>query len=332
MKTKLIALGLMLLAMSGLSQAATTLKIATLAPDGTNWMKSMRAAADQISAETDGRVKIKYFPGGIQGSDKTVLRKMQIGQLSGGAVSAGALGDIAKEAQLYSLPFTFRNQQELSAVRSEFDHYITDAMEAKGYVVLGLTEGGFAYLMGNKPLRTKADFVGTKVWAPEGDVVTATVFQKAGIEPIMLPLSDVYTSLQTGLIDTVGVNMTASIALQWHTKLTHVTDLPLLSLMGTMIVSDKSFSKISADDQAIVRRVMKDTYAAMDSQNTKDEEGARQALQNSGLTFVELSDADKATWQQLADETLAELASKDVYPVDIYKKLQARLTELRQGQ
>ena len=331
MKSKLIAIGLMLVSMCSLSHAAT-LKIATLAPDGTNWMKSMRAAADQIKTETDGRVKMKFFPGGIQGSDKTVLRKMRIGQLSGGAVSTGALTDIANEAQLYNLPFTFRNQQEMAAVRPEFDHYITDALEAKGYVVLGLTEGGFAYIMGNKPLRTQADFAGTKVWAPEGDVITAGVFQNAGIDPVILPISDVYTSLQTGLIDTVGVNMTASIALQWHTKLSHVTDMPLLALVGTMVVSEKAFSKISADDQAIVRRVMKETYAAMDKQNAIDEESARKALESNGMTFVQLTDAEKATWQQLADATLKQLADQGVYPVELFKKLQARLDELRQGQ
>src|SRR5690606_32011635 len=75
-----------------LTQAKTvTLKVATLAPDGTGWMKMMRQAATDIQAETEGRVRIRYFPGGVQGSDKSVLRKMQIGQLQGGAVSTGAL-------------------------------------------------------------------------------------------------------------------------------------------------------------------------------------------------------------------------------------------------
>ncbi|MDO6681926.1 MULTISPECIES: TRAP transporter substrate-binding protein DctP [unclassified Oceanobacter] len=331
MKNKLIALGLMLLCLSPLSQAAT-LKIATLAPDGTNWMKQMRSAAADIKKATDGRVKIKYFPGGVQGSDKSVLRKMKIGQLQGGAVSAGALANIANEVQLYSLPFTFQNPAELSAVRPEFDHYIIDALEAKGYVVLGLTEGGFAYVMGNKPLKTTADFSGQKVWTPEGDLVTQTVFQKAGVEPISLPISDVYTSLQTGLIDTVGVNLTASIALQWHSKLSHATDLPLLSLLGMMVVDQKAFNKLSAEDQTTVRSIMKSTYAQMDKQNLVDEAGARQALENSGMTFVQLTDAEKATWQQLANDSLTELASQGVYPVELYRQLQAHIAGIRAGQ
>lgn len=328
---RLITLALSLCLFSSIGHAAT-LKIATLAPDGTSWMKQMRQAAKEIKKETQGRVKIKYFPGGVQGSDKSVLRKMRIRQLQGGAVSAGALAHVSKMTQLYSLPFTFHNIEEIRAVRAEFDQYIIDDLATKGYEVLGLTEGGFAYLMGNKALTSIDDFKSQKVWSPEGDLITQTTLITAGIEPISLPISDVYTSLQTGLIDTIGSNLSATIALQWHTKLTHTTDFPLLFLMGMLVVDQKSFGKLSNDDQATVRRIMKATYLKMDEQNARDENGARQALQKNGIQFVTLSDAEKANWQELAANTLKDLASKDGYPVELYQKLQTRLTELRAGQ
>ena len=110
-----------------LAQANTvTLKVATLAPDGTGWMKLMRQAATDIQTETEGRVRIRFFPGGVQGSDKSVLRKMQIRQLQGGAVSTGALAHIDNITQIYSLPFTFRNLAEVRAVRAEFDPIIKE--------------------------------------------------------------------------------------------------------------------------------------------------------------------------------------------------------------
>ena len=328
---QLITLALSLCLLSPLSQAAT-LKIATLAPDGTTWMKEMRKAAKNIKKETEGRVKIKYFPGGVQGSDKSVLRKMRIRQLQGGAVSVGSLNHVSKVAQLYSLPFTFQNLEEVRAIRKEFDQYIIDDLANKGYVVLGLADGGFAYLMGNTALTSIDGFKSQKVWSPEGDVITQTTFVTAGIEPISLPLSDVYTSLQTGLINTVGSNLSATIALQWHNKLTHATDFPLLFLMGTLIVDQKSFAKLSQQDQATVRRIMMETYQIMGEKSAADEEGARQALEQSGMTFVQLSDAEKANWQALAANTLKDLADKGVYEVELYKKLQARLNELRAGQ
>ncbi|MAD43703.1 MAG: C4-dicarboxylate ABC transporter [Oceanospirillaceae bacterium] len=311
------------------SQAATTLKIATLAPDGTNWMKQMRKAAATIKQETEGRVKVKYFPGGVQGSDKSVLRKMRINQLQGGMMSIGALASASNMTQLYSLPFTFRNVEEVNAVRDEFDPYIKDALADKGYVVLGLSEGGFAYLMSDSPLKTSVDVQNKKVWVPEGDRISQTIFENGGVQPVSLPVSDVYTSLQTGLIDTVAVNPSTSIALQWHTKVSYATDYPLVFLFGMLVVSDKAFNRMSETDQATVQRVMRETFAALDKQNAKDEQGARQALIQNGMEFVQLSEDDKIAWRQLADDALKELREDDVYPVEVYQKLVNRLEALR---
>jgi TRAP-type C4-dicarboxylate transport system substrate-binding protein len=309
---------------------AATLKIATLAPDGTSWMKVMRAAAADIKTETEGRVKLKFFPGGVQGGDKSVMRKMRIGQLQGGAVATGSLINISPASQLYNLPFTFRTLEELRAIRKEFDPYIVQELAKEGYVVLGISEAGFAYMMSDEPIRTSEDAQKQKVWVPEGDLIGETTFEKGGVEPISLPLSDVYTSLQTGLIDTIVVNPTSAIALQWHTKVKYVTDFPLLFLTGTIIIDQKAFKKLTPEDQSTVRRVMAQAFADMDKQNEVDEAGARDALAQNGIEFVELSDEDKARWEDLATSAVKELASKEIYPVDIFKNLQQRLDDMRQ--
>ncbi|MEW8584323.1 MAG: TRAP transporter substrate-binding protein DctP, partial [Candidatus Thiodiazotropha sp.] len=88
---RMMMLLLSLLLLSPFSQANTTLKIATLAPDGTSWMKEMRAAAKQIQQQTEGRVRIRFYPGGVMGNDNSVLRKIRVGQLHGGAVTGGGL-------------------------------------------------------------------------------------------------------------------------------------------------------------------------------------------------------------------------------------------------
>lgn len=326
------ALALSLSLISPLTQAATTLKIATIAPDGTSWMKLMRQAADDISKETEGRVKIKYFPGGVQGTDKSVLRKMQIRQLQGGMMSTGALAHVTNATQLYSLPFTFRNLDEIRAIRPTYDHYIADALKEQGYVLLGLSEGGFAYLMSDSPLKTSEDVRSKKVWVPEGDAISQTIFENGKVEPISLPVSDVYTSLQTGLIDTIAANPSSAIALQWHTKLKYATDFPLVFLFGMLIVDERAFAKIDAADQAVVSRVMKDTFLAMDLQNEKDEQGAREALQQNGISFVELSAADHSAWNKLAEDAIAALREKGVYPADLYNQLLKSLQDFRAQQ
>lgn len=308
---------------------AATLKIATVVPNGSSWMNEMKAAAKEVKKKTSGRVKIKYYPGGVMGSDKTVLRKMRSGQLHGGAISAGALAHIYNGVQLYSLPFTFNNLDEVRHIRKTFDPIISQGLSENGFQLLGLSEGGFAYLMSNKALTKAEDIQGQKVWVPEGDLIGNEIFEVAGINPIASPISNVYTGLQTGLLDTVTINPAGAIALQWHTKISHLADEPLLLIMGMLVVDQKAFKKVKADDQIIVKEAIAAAFKRLDTLNEKGDIGARAALQKNGVIFDKTSGKE---WRDIADKALLNLKNLDAYPADTYKQLQKALQEYRTGQ
>ena len=98
------------------------IKIATLAPDGSAWMRELRKAAAEVQAGTQGRVQVKFYPGGVMGNDTVVLRKMRLGQLQGGVLTSSELGQVYPDAAIYSLPFLFDSWdaggQDASADRS----------------------------------------------------------------------------------------------------------------------------------------------------------------------------------------------------------------------
>ncbi|MGK0463596.1 MAG: TRAP-type C4-dicarboxylate transport system substrate-binding protein, partial [Candidatus Azotimanducaceae bacterium] len=105
-----LATGLLVIGMTLAGPAvAKTFKIATVSPDGLAWMKQLRAGAKDIEARTEGRVKFKIYPGGVQGDDFTVLRKMRIGQLHGGMVASSSLTRFYPDLQIYSMPLQFRD-------------------------------------------------------------------------------------------------------------------------------------------------------------------------------------------------------------------------------
>ncbi len=330
MLKKLIVCTALLLAAN--SSFAVTLKIATLVPNGTTWMKEFKVAARDVKEKTEGRVKLKFFPGGVMGSDQSVLRKMRVGQLHGAAMPAAALAGFYNGAQIYGLPFLFKDYAEVRHVRPLLDADVEAGLAANGIVLLGISEGGFAYLMSNRPLHSSEDLQQQKVWIPEGDVISQSIFASAGVTPVSLPVSDVYTGLQTGLIDTVGINPTGAIALQWHTKVKSVTDEPLLFLMGTMVVSQRAFKKVNAADQQVVKAAVSAAFARLDKVNRSDDDKARKALEDSGVEFVALSDADRLQWQALAEQSLEDLASKAVYPVELLQQVQDSLAAYRKAQ
>lgn len=291
---------------------AQTFKIATAAPDGTLWMKELRNTAKIIKQRTEGRVTFRFYPGGVMGSDKSVLRKIKIGQLHGGLITGGGLATVYPDANLYNLPFIFRNYAEVDYVRQRMDKVLMNGLKKKGYISFGFSEGGFAYMMARKPVRELQDLNGLKVWIPEGDLISQASFEAANISPLPLPLADVLTGLQTGLIDTVAGSPVGAIALQWHTHVTHLTDAPLMYLYGGMMVKRKYFEKLNTADQAIVMQEMSKAFAHINEQSRKDDLRARQVLQQLGIQFIHPAKEEKKQWMGMAHKATRKLL-KDGY-------------------
>ncbi|KPK55469.1 MAG: C4-dicarboxylate ABC transporter [Thiotrichales bacterium SG8_50] len=310
---------------------AQTFKVATLAPDGTAWMQAFRAAADEIKHKTEGRATFRFYPGGVMGSDQSVLRKMRVGQLQGGALAGGGLSEISPDVQLYSMPFLFRSYAEVDHVRPRIDAAIIDGLHENGYVAFGIGEGGFAYLMSDTAVRTTDDLRQRKVWAPEGDEITREAFASIGVAPIPLPLTDVLTGLQTGLIDTVATSPTAGIALQWHTRVKYVTDLPLAYIYGIFVLDRKAFERLAPADQATVRDVMRATFEKLNAQARIDDQSARNALQSQGITFVKPSVSNTEEWERTVAPAVAELKRNAGFSPKVVSLLEQLIAELRRG-
>ena len=149
------------------AMAQTTFKIATVAPEGSYWMNTIRDGASQISERTSGRVKFKFYTSGIQGGDSQVRRKMRIGQLHGGVFTSGGLRAFEKNSELYGMPMLFNTAEEVNYVRERMDARLRGLMEEAGYVNFGFAGAGFAYLMSNRPISRRSDMKGLKVWIPE---------------------------------------------------------------------------------------------------------------------------------------------------------------------
>ena len=321
--------GILLLLAATTQARAVTLKVATLAPDGTSWMTEMRKGAEEIGQKTQGRVKLKFYPGGVMGNDKSVMRKIRIGQLHGGAFAAGSLSGISPDAQIYTLPFLFRSYQEVDFVRKRVDRLIKKGLENNGFVVLGISGGGFAYMMSKNPLRKVNDLKGQKVWLPEGDLIIETVFKLAGVTPVALPLADVYTGLQTGLVNTVGSSPIAAIAFQWHTSVSYLTDAPLVYLVGMLAVDKKAFARLKPEDQRVVQEVMAKTFDHLDRLNRKDNAEAQQALVSQGVQIVIPSPDELARWREIARQAIIELRGERVYSDEMLATIRRHLKEFR---
>tara|TARA_R110002072_G_scaffold64_4_gene327 strand:+ start:13466 stop:14485 length:1020 start_codon:yes stop_codon:yes gene_type:complete len=329
-KSSWLAVTLLLASLAIVSPAmAKTYKIATVSPDGLGWMKQLRAATKDIETQTDGRVKFKIYPGGVQGDDFTVLRKMRIGQLHGGVVASSSLTRFFPDLQIYSLPLQFRSNAEVDYVRKRMDDTIQQGLRDNGIESFHLTETGFAYLLTQSPVKNLEEMQALKVWIPDGDPIAARLIKSFGVSPIPLYLTDVLAGLQTGLIDAVAVPPLVALALQWHNHVTHMTDLPLMYTYSMLALDKKAFGSMSKADQVVVRKIMNDVFIKIDAANRADNEKAYSALLSQDITKVVPDLSGIEGWREQADESIAELVAQDELSQQSVDELRKNLNQFR---
>ncbi len=309
---------------------AQELKIATLAPDGSSWMETLRDAAERVRERTDGQVRIRFYPGGVMGDAATVQRRIRLGQLHGGTFTVGELASVAPASNLYSLPFQFDNAQELAALREEFDPLILAALHEGGMVAPAISNGGFAYLFSRQRVDSAEDVSSAfKVWVPENDPLSRRTLERIGASAVAMGLSEVYTGLQTGTINTFANTLSGAIILQWHTRARYVLDLPVIITAGTLAVERKAFERLEPAHGEIWKEEFAAALHHQEQQSARENEDARKALVGQGVEFVQPDPADVEQWQRIADEVIDEMTSSGEFRVPGLKRLRTRLAEIR---
>lgn len=311
---------------------AKTFKIATLAPAGTAWMEEMKKGARLIEEKTGGRVKLKFYPGGVMGNEQSVHRKIKVGQLHGGAFTSGGLAHLYPGINALSLPMLFNSFEEVDYVRSKLDVTLKQGMEQNGFVLLGIAEAGFARILSKQPLTDLEKIRSSKVWIPEGDTMVLETYKTLGISPISLPISDVFTGLQTGLIETVSITSSAAIAFQWHSSTAYVTDTPLIYLIGLLAIEKESFDKIKARDQIIVKQEIGHVFKRFDILNRSDNKKATEALKNQGIKFVNPDPEELKRWKTLSAQSIVNLVNEGVVSQGAVDEVMQHLSDFRKAQ
>jgi len=324
-----VCLGLAAAALVAGPASAVEFKLATVVPEGTALVQTLRDSGAELARRTDNRATFKIYPGGVMGTDSAVLRKIRAGQLHGGALTAGALAEVYPDIQLYNLPLLFRDYGEVDAVRKKMDTTLMQGLEDKGFVNFGFMEAGFAYLMSNAPARHTADLRAQKIWIPEGDTIARRMLENVGVSPIPLAITDVLTGLQTGLISTIAAAPIGAVALQWHTQVKYLTDLPLAYIHGAIVIDRRSFQKLSAADQTVLREVLGAAVVTLSRDNRTQNEAARNTLRKQGVEFVPVAHEDALKLQESATKTINQLRQQGVINPKLIAAAEADLAQRR---
>jgi TRAP-type C4-dicarboxylate transport system substrate-binding protein len=306
------------------------IKLATLAPEGSTWMTIMHELDTAVRGATENRVGFKFYPGGVQGEELVVLKKIRLGQLQGGGFSGQGLGEIASELRVLELPFMFKNTDEIDRVHSALDPTFEELVEKNGFVILGWTEVGFIYLFTDRPVTGPEDLKQVKMWLWEGDPLATAFFNAYGISPIPLAPTDVLTALQTKLVNGVYTSPLACIALQWNTRVSHMTDVRLTHGMAAVALDRKAWDPITPSDKEQTMTLAREHFQRLTARTRSENERSIAEMKKRGLTVVAVDPARVAEFEAIGKRVWKEQTGK-LYPATLLSQVEGAVAACREG-
>jgi len=326
---KLLKIILLILVIAVCTSGQTEIKFATLAPEGSTWMKVMKEFSQAVQDRTKGQVKFKIWPGGASGDELVVLRKIRVGQLHSAGFTGVGLGEILPEVRILDSPFLFKSYDEVDYVTSKLFDYFAQKFEEKGFVLLGWAEVGFVYIFTNQAVRGIDDMSGVKMWMWEGDPIAEATFKALSINPIPLSVTDVLTSLQTNLINGVYISPLGCVALQWHTKIKYMLDLPLADANGAVLISTKQFAKLDENKQIILKELSREYFSKLTQLSREDNAKSLDLIKQAGIQFTKISDKNKfSEYYQAGAQARRTLIGK-LYTQDFLNQVETAVNEFR---
>jgi TRAP-type transport system periplasmic protein len=310
------------------AQAPLVVRMATLVPDGSSWHQILKETAEKWKTLSGGRVTVRLFPGGVAGDDPDVVRKMRLGTLNAGLLTAVGVGEIDKSCYALGIPLAYDSYEEVYYVLDKMRPKLEAALEAKGFVVLNWADGGWVHFFTQKPVAVPDDLKPLKLFSWAGDPQSVEVWRSVGFNPVPLPSTEIATALQTGLVQALGSPPQVAVISQYFNHAKNMTALRWQLLLGATLVAKPTWDKIPADIRPALLEATREAGSRLQAEIRQSEEKDIEAMKKRGLNVVAVSPAQKAQWQKLT-ESLFPKVRGPIVPAEAFDEAMRYRDEFR---
>jgi tripartite ATP-independent transporter DctP family solute receptor len=270
-----------------------SLRSADIHPDGYPTVEAVKFMGQLISERTNGRIKVQVMPSSVLGSEKDTIEQTRFGVIDLNRVNAAPFNNLVKETVVLGMPFLFRSTQHMhETVDGPIGDEILAAFEPHG--LIGLTyydSGARSFYTTKKPIEKLADLKGMKIRVQQSDLWIA-MMQAFGANPTPMPMGEVYSSLETGVVDGAENNWPSYESAR-HFEVAKNYTLTEHSLNPEILVMSKiSWDKLTPEDQKVVRQAAKESTVKMRELWTAREKTSEEKVRAAGVNVIKVDKAE----------------------------------------
>jgi len=279
------------------AEGGYTFRIASLAPAGSSWMKILNAWNKTLQDQTDGKVKMRFYPGGSQGDERDFVRKMRVGQLDGGVVTITGIGMLIPAMNVLTLPGFLDTYEKLDRVREKMAPEFAEMFEKEGFKMIGWGDAGKTRLFSVHPIKRPSEIKAMRPWVWKDDPIFVEFYQVIGASAVRLGVPEVYPALQTRMVDVIASSALTAVALQWYTQVKYMTAHNSAIIAGGTVMRKDKFDELPPDLQEIFQSTANRAHELLNKTIRKDDQQAYDIVVKRGIEAVPAGDA-KAEWDE----------------------------------
>jgi TRAP-type C4-dicarboxylate transport system substrate-binding protein len=230
-----------------------TLRIGSVAPDGTGWARELHTFARFAEAESHGTLKIKLYLDGVAGDELEMGARIKRDQLDGVASGHMLCEEIAPALKVLRLPGMFESRDEAREVVTHLLPTMESEARASGFLLLGAVGLGPDVFFTREPVRTLAELRRLRLWRWDVDTVGILTARDMGMRIAPTPVYEARRAYDSGALDGFMASPSSALAFQWWSSARYLTDLHSAYLYGCLLVAERSFQRLSVLQQQAVR-------------------------------------------------------------------------------
>lgn len=284
------------------AQDTVILKLGTSAPEGSSWDQIFKEMGEKWKQATGGAVTLRIYPGGVLGDEPDLVRKMRVGQIQAGALSAAGLSAIDASVAALQIPMMYRSYDELDYVRERLRSTLEKSFLEKGFVVLNWGDAGWVMFFAKERFATPDDMKTMKLFAWAGDNEAVELWKSGGFHPVPLPATEILTGLQTGLINAFDTTPLLALSSQWFGLAPHMLELRWAPLVGATVMTTGAWDRIPVAARPGVLQAASQAGERLKGDIRAANDKAIAAMKEHGLKVESSSPAIEAAWQRTAEE------------------------------
>ena len=296
------------------------IKMATLAPEGTEWHGLLVELGQEWKKATNGDVRLRIYPGGVVGDERDMVRKIRIGQIHGAAITTEGMTEVNQYFTAFNYPLLFQDYDDVDFVRNQLNDELYNESEKNGFKLLTMVDVGWVYWFSTDPVYTPSDLKRTKIWTWAGDYKAVQLYEENGFQPIPLTTLDILSGLQTGMINSLGLNTMYALAQQIFGIADNMLDMKWGNLTGAIVVDMRDWNKLKPEYQKLMLNISKNIGKRFQDKNRYGSDDAVNVMKKYGLKVNKPSSEQLTEWYDLI-EKMDESFRGSFITTDAYDRL-----------